>query len=170
MKVAENNTLKKEIKEILKLCDEAKEEYGEKASYFNEGASESEIEAWESKNGIKIPESYKDWLKFSADCQIRDTLASFFFPRLVNIVPEDLVLIGNLIGDGEVLCFSKTTGKFVRYFEGQVNDEMDTFKEMLKEIIRMMKGDSGISEEAEKLFMQFMKNAEERKRKREGDN
>ena len=96
MKIAENNTLKKEIKEILKLCDEAKAEYGEKASYFNEGASESEIEAWESKNGIKIPESYKDWLKFSADCQIRDTLASFFFPRLVNIVPEDLVLIGNL--------------------------------------------------------------------------
>ena len=97
-------------------------------------------------------------------------MASFFFPRLVNIVPEDLVLIGNLIGDGEVLCFSKTTGKFIRYFEGQVNDEMDTFKEMLKEIIRMLKGDSGISDEAKKLFMQFMREAEEREKNSNREN
>ena len=42
---------------------------------------------------------------------------------------------------------------------------MDTFKEMLKEIIRMLKGDSGISDEAKKLFMQFMREAEEREKK-----
>lgn len=163
MKIAENNTLKKEIKEILKLCEEAKAEYGEKESYFNEGASESEIKEWESKNGIEIPESYKEWLRFSADCHIRQNLASFFFPRLVDIVPEDLVLIGNLIGDGEVLCFSKTSGEFIGYFEGRVEIRKENFKEVLQEVIRMLKGRMSVTEEEKRLML--AKLAEIRKRK-----
>lgn len=164
-KIPENNNLKKEIKEIVKLCEKAVSEYGAKASFFNEGASEEEMKQWEEKNGIRIPESYKEWLRFSADCQIRQNLAGFYFPRFSEIVPSELVIIGWLIGDGELLCFSKENGNFIRWFEGKVNDEFEDFRDMLKEIIRMLKEDSGISKEAEDLFMKFMKNAEEREKK-----
>ena len=37
------NSYKKEIEEIVKLCEKAIPEYGEKASFFNAGASEEEI-------------------------------------------------------------------------------------------------------------------------------
>jgi hypothetical protein len=141
-KIPENNSLKKEIEEIVKLCEKAIPEYGEKASFFNEGASEEEMKQWEENNEIRIPESYKEWLRFSLDCQIRQNLAGFYFPRFSEIVPSDLVIIGWLIGDGELLCFSKENGNFIRWFEGKV-----------------------ISKEAEDLFMKFMKNAEEREKK-----
>lgn len=61
-KVPENNSYKKEIEEIVKLCEKAIPEYGEKASFFNAGASEEEMKQWEENNQIKIPESYKDQL------------------------------------------------------------------------------------------------------------
>ena len=92
-KVPENNSFKKEIEEIVKLCEEAIPEYGEKASFFNEGASEEEMKQWEENNEIRIPESYKEWLRFSVDCQIRQNLAGFYFPRFSGIVPSDLVII-----------------------------------------------------------------------------
>ena len=37
------NTIKKEFDEIAKLCEEKVEEYGERASYFMEPATEDEI-------------------------------------------------------------------------------------------------------------------------------
>lgn len=163
-KVPEDNSLKKEIEEIVKLCEKAIPEYGENASFFNEGASEEDIKQWEETNEIRIPESYKEWLRFSADCQIRQNLAGLYFPRFSEIVPSELVIIGWLIGDGELLCFSKENGNFIRWFEGKVNDEFENFGDMLKEIIRMLKEESKISKEAEDLFMKFMKNAEEREK------
>ena len=163
-KVPENNSYKKEIEEIVKLCEKAIPEYGEKASFFNAGASEEEMKQWEENNQIRIPESYKEWLRFSADCQIRQNLAGFYFPRFSEIVPSDLVIIGWLIGDGELLCFSKENGNFIRWFEGEVNDEFENFGDMLIEIIRMLKEKSEISKEAADLFMKFMKNAEEREK------
>lgn len=160
--VPENNSLKEEIVEILRLCDKAKEEYGEKSSYFEPGIEESEMIAWEEANGIKIPESYKEWLRFSSRCQIRQTLAGFSFPRFSEIVPSDYVIIGWLIGDGEVLCFSKSNGNFIRYFEGMVNDEFSDFKDMLNEVIRMLEGRRKVSME-EKMQM-LARLAEIRKR------
>jgi hypothetical protein len=71
------NSYKKEIEEIVKLCEKAIPEYGEKASFFNAGASEEEMKQWEENNQIRIPESYKEWLRFCADCQIRQNLAGF---------------------------------------------------------------------------------------------
>ena len=165
-KVPENNSFKRKIEEIVRLCEKAVPEYGEKASFFHEGASEEEMKQWEESNEIRIPESYKEWLRFSADCQIRQNLAGFYFPRFSEIVPSELVIIGWLIGDGELLCFSKETGNFIRWFEGNVNDEFENFGDMLKEIIRMLKEESGISKKAEDLFMKFMRNAEERERQR----
>lgn len=160
--IPENNSLKEEIEELLRLCEEAKEEYGEQSSYFEPGIAECEMIEWEEKTGIKIPESYKEWLRFSSRCQIRQTLAGFSFPRFAEIVPSDYIIIGWLIGDGEVLCFSKSNGNFVRYFEGSVNDEFSDFKDMLNEIIRMLTGRRKVSME-EKMQM-LARLAEIRKR------
>ena len=105
------NSYKKEIEEIVKLCEKAIPEYGEKASFFNAGASE-EMKQWEENNQIRIPESYKEWLRFCADCQIRQNLAGFYFPRFSEIVPSDLVIIGWLIGGWRITLFFKRKWEF----------------------------------------------------------
>ena len=118
------NDMKKEFDEIVKLCREKAEEYGEHASYFMEPATEEEIVKWEEENNIKMPEDYKEWLKLTSSCQLCFTIASFIFPQTeqIDFLPDDYVLIGYVVGDGEVLCFSKSTGKYFTYFEGKVNE------------------------------------------------
>ena len=127
------NTLKNEFDEIVKLCEERVEEYGERASYFMEPATEEEILEWERKTGIRIPEDYRQWLKLTANCQICSNIASLVFPELEqpDFLPDDYVLIGYVVGDGEVLCFSKSTGEYITYFEGKVNRKYDDFIKFL---------------------------------------
>ena len=62
-----NNSLTEEIKEIVSLCQQLEDRYD---SYFNPPASEEEIIAWENEHGITIPETYKDWLRFSNGSEI----------------------------------------------------------------------------------------------------
>lgn len=137
------DTLKNEFDEIVKLCEERVEEYGERASYFMEPATEEEILEWERKTGIRIPEDYRQWLKLTANCQICSNIASLVFPELEqpDFLPDDYVLIGYVVGDGEVLCFSKSTGKYITYFEGKVNRKYDDLISFLKDIKKDIKGE-----------------------------
>ena len=137
-----NNSLTEEITEIARLCEELSEDYGDDASWFDPPATEEEIAKWEEENGIRIPESYKDWLRFTDSCQILNTLARLYGVREMEVnskdCPEDCVLIGDIIGDGERLCFSKVTGKIIRHNHGE-NREFGDFKEILKRtVIRML--------------------------------
>ena len=52
--------------------------------------------------------------------------------------PKDYIMIADIIGDGEILCFSKNTGKFIRYFDGKeiVYDNFYKFIEWLINFIR----------------------------------
>lgn len=137
------NAMKKDFDEIVKLCEEKVEEYGERASYFMEPATEEEILDWENKTGIKMPEDYKQWLKFAKACQMCQTIASLIFPsdKQPEFLPNEYVLIGYVVGDGEVLCFSKNTGKYVTYFEGKVNEQYDDFKMVLVKIKKDITGE-----------------------------
>lgn len=63
--VPENNSLKKEIRRILELCKKDETDNGEGRNYLGEPIIEEEMTAWEEKCGAKIPESYKEWLRFS---------------------------------------------------------------------------------------------------------
>ena len=134
----QSNSLYEEIKEILYWSKELISEYGDKASWFEPSVSEEEINGWEKSHDIVIPESYKDWLRFTCDSQIRNTLARFLSPNDFELnnpgMPEDLVAIGWLIGDGERLCFSRNSGKIVRFF-GKQMDEYDDFSMILKQTI-----------------------------------
>lgn len=137
------DTLKNEFDEIVKLCEERVEEYGERASYFMEPATEEEILEWERKTGIRIPEDYRQWLELTANCQMCSNIASLVFPELEqpDFLPDDYVLIGYVVGDGEVLCFSKSTGKYITYFEGKVNRKYDDLISFLKDIKKDIKGE-----------------------------
>lgn len=136
-----NNGIAEEIKEIVALCDELEEEYGKEASWFSDPASETEIAKWERENKIIIPEQYKEWLMFSNDSQILNNTARFFGLKMIGIyddyVPNDYVVIGELIGDGEFLCFSKTTNKIIRYNHGK-SKEYQNFKEILNLILNIV--------------------------------
>lgn len=155
-----NNGLTEEIKEIVSLCEQLVPEYGEKASWFLPPESGEEIIKWERENGISIPLSYKEWLEFSSESQLRNVLAHFYSPKNFRLNSEgiykDLIEIADLMGDGESLCFSKNNGKFVWDDHGNMN-EMDDFKLVLKEIIRLLKRESGLSKRSQDLLMAMVK-------------
>jgi hypothetical protein len=161
----QSNSLYEEIREILYWSKRLIPEYGDTASRFGPPVSEDEITKWEESNGIIIPESYKEWLRFSCDSQIRNTLAHFSRPNDFEInnpsLPEDLVVIGWLIGDGEILCFSKNTGLLVRYFEGNCDETFKNFASILHQTIQMMNGE-GLSKESEDLLLSMARENKEK--------
>lgn len=136
-----DNSLADKIKEIVDLCNELMSEYGDNSSNFSSAASDDEIIRWESKNKITIPESYKNWLRFSNGSQIINGTATFFGIDMIGFyneyLPEDYVAIGELIGDGEVLCFSKSTNKFIRYNHGK-SIEYQSFEDILNLILQII--------------------------------
>lgn len=167
--IPENNSLKEEIRELLEWCEKTDCENGATGSFFNAPVEELKMTKWEEENGIKIPESYKDWLRFSEKCRIDRTTATFWGPDEFhsNYVPEDLVVIGEMVGDGEVVCFSKKAGTIVNFFEGHIIEEENDFSQKIKAIIRTLQNDNGLSEEAKNLFMKFQQKHLEKKKQNE---
>ena len=88
--------VKAKFEEIKKLCKESVEEYGENSFYFKDGASESEIISWEKQTGIMIPETYREWLKLTKECMIRDNVASFFLRYFYFKTISLIILIHNM--------------------------------------------------------------------------
>ena len=113
---------------------------------------------WEERNRAKIPESYKEWLRFSGKCRIAGNIATFCGPNEFHseYVPEGLVIIGEINGDGEVVCFSKKEGVFVRVFEGKTT-EINDFACVLKEIIKLMDDKPILSQERYLEILQKIK-------------
>ncbi len=162
-KIPESNSLEKEIKKLLELCKKDEQDKGERRSYFNEPVPEEEMKNWEERNETKIPESYKDWLRFSGKCRIAGNTATFWGPSEFHSdhVPEGLVVIGEMIGDGEVICFSKSDGVFARVFEGKTK-EFDDFAGVLKEIIKLMDDKPILSNERYLELLQKLREKRER--------
>ena len=61
-------------------------------------------------------------------------------------------MIGTVVGDGEVVCFSKEKKGFFDYFEGNITHKFDYFIGVLNETIRMINGKLSVTYE-EKLDM-----------------
>lgn len=169
--IPENNSLKKEIKKLLDLCKKNDEESGAEDSYFEEAIEEQKMTDWERKNGVTIPESYKEWLRFSRKCRIVRNTATFWGPDEFhsNYVPDDLVVIGEMIGDGELVCFSKKSNEFVEYFEGKISEKYKNFSGVIKEIVRMIGDTDDGKLTDEEIQMILQKIAEMRKKKEQGE-
>ncbi|MBQ3565732.1 MAG: SMI1/KNR4 family protein [Oscillospiraceae bacterium] len=129
-----NNSLTDEIKSIVRSSQKLKESY---YFNFNDPATEEEILNWEIKNNLTIPESYKDWLRFSNGSVIANEFAHFYGTKMIcaknDYLPEDYVLIGEINGDGCFLGYSKITGKFIVYDHGEMIIYED-FKQFLKSL------------------------------------
>lgn len=165
--IPENNSLKEEIRELLEWCEKTDCENGATGSFFNAPVEELKMTKWEEENGIKIPESYKEWLRFSEKCRIDGTTATFWGPDEFhsNYVPEDLVVIGEMVGDGEVVCFSKAKGEFVGYFEGGICERYSSFRGVINEVLRMI-GKVDESKNDEEEIKEMLRKLEEIRKKR----
>lgn len=170
LKYQEHNMLKAEIKELLERCEKYdidNEMTG--GSFFAEPITEEKMLKWEAETGIEVPKTYKEWLRFTEKSRIAQNTAMFWGTDEFHskYVPEDLIVIGEMVGDGEVVCFSKETGEFVSFFEGRIGKRYSDFRGVLNEVLRMLgKGTtckSGLSEETMKLFMKFHQKSMDRK-------
>ncbi len=133
-----NNGLKKEITEIIQLSKLLEKEYTFKYSF---PATKEEIKIWEEQYNITIPESLKNWLLFSNGSDIRQGLMityslSGFIINCDNI-SEDIVIVGEVIGDGEYIGFSKKAGKILWIDHGKIK-EFEKFNSILELIMDMM--------------------------------
>lgn len=130
-----NNSLSGEINSILKLMEELQ---GKRYFEFSPAASVDEINEWENKNSITIPQGYKDWLMFSNGSIIHGSLAEFYGINKIKIgladMPKNSVIIGNVTGDGERLCFSSENGDFFTFFHGEIN-KYNSFNDILLSLI-----------------------------------
>ena len=131
--------LEEEIKTIVELCNALQDEY---ESRFFEPVDENVMRQWENENKIMMPELYKEWLRFSNGAVIRGVLAHFYGVEGFEVnnpnYPEDCVMIGDLIGDGERLAFSKTTGEILRINHGRCREYNDFVSFLHRMVIRMI--------------------------------
>lgn len=139
-----NNSITKEINEIVEI---AKKVEGIRQFEFYTPATESEISLLERIINYTLPKDYKDFLMFSNGMTLNGYTADFYnVDMLINHYrlekaewfPADYIIIADIIGDGEVLCISNKTGKFIRYFDGEERF-FESFKEALRNIIEHIK-------------------------------
>ncbi len=137
----QNNPLKEEIEKILDLCKRVEEEEGD-SSTFEEPLSEEEMTQYEKEHNITIPETLKDWYRFSRWSQIC-TFQHIHSPKgfYYNTIPDkpELILFGSDGGEGHYY-FDKKTGKFYSYVEGDVDGEYNDFKEFIKALYEWKTG------------------------------
>jgi hypothetical protein len=110
---------------------------------FNPPAAEEEISAWEEENSAKIPESYKEWLRLTNGCEIRNGFETFYGIHDIkkqSFLPDDLFEIGSVVGDGELVCFSEATGKILRFDHGHLT-EFGSFADILEWVIQTLEED-----------------------------
>ena len=136
-----NNSLTEEITQIVELSKELEDE-GYYFKYYPP-VTEEALSSWENEHNIKIPESLKDWLRFSDYADICSELAIINgvedFKIDCELVPDEMVIIGEVIGDGEFIGFSKETGEIMREDHGEIT-RLKSFDIFLKDtVIRMLK-------------------------------
>lgn len=132
-----NSSIKDEIQEILAIRDELLEE----EFVFYAPISDIEINKWEERNKIIIPKEYKDWLRFSDGAKLEGEFAKFLGLNqlVINMTDykEPLVIIGNLVGDGEILAFSIKTGEILKIMGENIRRFKD-FKQYLLFLIEVL--------------------------------
>lgn len=134
------NSLTETIERIVNLSNQLCEDY---YFSFSQPLSDDEIAQIEKSNCIVIPESYKDWLRFSGCSEICGALAQFLDIRMVmdneKLSGGDMVVIGYIMGDGEEVRFSKSNGGIFSFNHGQIH-EYSSFKDVLIIIIEHLEG------------------------------
>ena len=144
-----NNGLKTQLEELVCIARKAANE-SEKIRLkfeFNPPATDEEINVLEKTLNFSLPLGYREFLLFSNGAQLCGQTAEF---ENINSVidmnktkitlgfPSKYIVIASFIGDGELLCFSKETGGFIRWFDGN-ETYFDTFYDLFEMIIKRIK-------------------------------
>lgn len=169
--IPENNSLKSKIEELYEWCDKRDNDDELGKTYFNEPIDEDKLNKWEEANGVKIPETYKEWLRFTEKCLIDGSSAMFWgtddFHH--NFMPDNLTVIGEMSGDGEVVCFSNDNGEFIGYYEGDITYRTNDFSQVIDQIFERNSAWGGLSKEDIELFMEFCERNKRKKAEMEHD-
>lgn len=116
-----NTDIKESFEEIQKMCRFLSKKY---TSEFAPPATEKELSDWENQNGINIPEQYRQWLLLTRNAYICGGCYYLFFPQIYEN-DDEYVFIGDIVGDGECLCFSRTDGAMYSDFDGEITEYND---------------------------------------------
>ena len=133
------NSLTEEITQIAELSKKLEDE----GYYFEflQPEDEEKIISWEKENSIIIPESVKDWLRFTRGAIIADDIARIGgingFESGSDYVPDEMVIIGQIIGDGQLIVFSKETGKIMWETHADII-KFNSFASFLNEVVIRM--------------------------------
>lgn len=133
------NSLTEEITQIAELSKKLEDE----GYYFEflQPEDEEKIISWEKENSIIIPESVKDWLRFTRGAIIADDIARIGgingFESGCDYVPDEMVIIGQIIGDGQLIVFSKETGKIMWETHADII-KFNSFASFLNEVVIRM--------------------------------
>ena len=133
------NSLTEEITQIAELSKKLEDE----GYYFEflQPEDEEKIISWEKENSIIIPESVKDWLRFTRGAIIADDIARIGgingFESGCDYVPDEMVIIGQIIGDGQLIGFSKETGKIMWETHADII-KFNSFASFLNEVVIRM--------------------------------
>ena len=136
--------LNRQIQELLHLVEELT---SERKFEFYPPVSETELQKLEQHLHVSLPEDYKNFLRFSNGAKLNHfTVDLFSVSEIISLsdtekadwFPADYIMLADIIGDGEVLCFSAKTGKFIRYFDGE-EEIFETFTDFLENMIQFIK-------------------------------
>lgn len=144
-----NNDLKIQLEELVCIARKVANESEEirLKFVFNSPATDEEIKVLEQTLNVSLPLGYREFLLFSNGAQLCGHTAEF---DSINSVidmnkteiphgfPSKYIAIASFIGDGELLCFSRETGGFIRWFDGN-ETYFDTFYDLFEMIIRRIK-------------------------------
>lgn len=133
-----NNPLADTLRKLVTLCEERAFENGFGSTVINQPASGGEIEQWEQAHGVRLPESYRHFLRFANGVQLLNDSEKIFGLDGIGSYDEhletDYISIGTMIGDGTTLCLSRTTGEAYVEDHGGYKRRGD-FKELLEYLI-----------------------------------
>lgn len=143
-----NNSLKDVLEEIVYIAQKAEETGLMHLRFsFNTPASEVDILKCEKALNINLADDYKDFLRFSNGATLCYNDAVFYSTSDIISYDEleksddfhsDYIMIADIIGDGEILCFSRKKGIFVSYFDGE-EETFDSFLDFLKNIVSFIR-------------------------------
>lgn len=102
-----------------------------KESEFEPPAPLEKIIQWEKDNKVELPHQYKSWLMLTKSSRILSSYIEFRWPKLGSLdVADDVIIIGDVIGDGEELMISCESGKILSFFDGEM-EEYEDFDDLL---------------------------------------
>ncbi|WP_303798461.1 SMI1/KNR4 family protein [Ruminococcus flavefaciens] len=94
-------------------------------SYFNAPAITAEIDSFQASNSLTLPDELVELYKCANGFQVLGRTATVYKLSEVGIkvkgIPKDYVVFGEIVGDGELLCFHVATREIVTVYNNKVS-------------------------------------------------